>query len=123
VCVSVVPTVLVANKADLEIGREVTTEEGQRLAKDLRCVFVITSVTLNISLLFILLVGVSTVCIYLDIACVCVCVCRCGFRELSVAEAVSAVEAAVFQLIRFGSALFQTRFDSLYVTAVAIHRY
>uniref|UniRef100_A0A8C2Z111 small monomeric GTPase n=1 Tax=Cyclopterus lumpus TaxID=8103 RepID=A0A8C2Z111_CYCLU len=56
----VVPTVLVANKADLEIGREVTTEEGQRLAKDLRC----------------------------------------GFRELSVAEAVLAVEAAVFQLIR-----------------------
>ncbi|XP_071320341.1 ras-related and estrogen-regulated growth inhibitor isoform X2 [Trachinotus anak] len=52
--------VLVANKADLEIGREVTTEEGQRLAKDLRC----------------------------------------GFNELSVAEAVSAVEAAVFQLIR-----------------------
>ncbi|KAF3857173.1 hypothetical protein F7725_009032 [Dissostichus mawsoni] len=31
--------VLVANKADLEIGREVTTEEGQRLAKDLRCGF------------------------------------------------------------------------------------
>eukprot|EP00064_Thunnus_orientalis_P008173 superscaffoldBa00000955_g8196 len=30
--------VLVANKADLEIGREVTTEEGQRLAKDLRLV-------------------------------------------------------------------------------------
>ncbi|KAL7370302.1 hypothetical protein ABVT39_025146 [Epinephelus coioides] len=59
----VVPTVLVANKADLEIGREVTTEEGQRLAKDLRC----------------------------------------SFRELSVAEAVLAVEAAVFQLIRFGS--------------------
>ncbi|XP_077955980.1 ras-related and estrogen-regulated growth inhibitor [Gasterosteus aculeatus] len=56
----VVPTVLVANKADLEIGREVTTEEGQRLAKELRC----------------------------------------GFRELSVAEAVLAVEAAVFQLIR-----------------------
>ncbi|XP_057686002.1 ras-related and estrogen-regulated growth inhibitor [Corythoichthys intestinalis] len=55
-----VPTVLVANKADLEIGREVTTEEGQRLARDLRC----------------------------------------GFRELSVAEAVLAVEAAVFQLIR-----------------------
>ncbi|XP_041835001.1 ras-related and estrogen-regulated growth inhibitor [Melanotaenia boesemani] len=56
----VAPTVLVANKADLEIGREVTTEEGQRLAKDLRC----------------------------------------GFTELSVAEAVLAVEAAVFQLIR-----------------------
>ncbi|CAJ1087487.1 ras-related and estrogen-regulated growth inhibitor [Xyrichtys novacula] len=56
----VVPTMLVANKADLEIGRQVTTEEGQRLAKDLRC----------------------------------------GFRELSVAEAVLAVEAAVFQLIR-----------------------
>uniref|UniRef100_A0A3Q1J7Z8 small monomeric GTPase n=1 Tax=Anabas testudineus TaxID=64144 RepID=A0A3Q1J7Z8_ANATE len=56
----VVPTVLVANKADLEIGREVTTEEGQRLAKDLRC----------------------------------------GFRELSVAETVLAVESAVFQLIR-----------------------
>ncbi|XP_044044590.1 ras-related and estrogen-regulated growth inhibitor isoform X1 [Siniperca chuatsi] len=56
----VVPTVLVANKADLEIGREVTTEEGQRLAKDLSC----------------------------------------GFRELSVAEAVLAVEAAVFQIIR-----------------------
>nr|XP_020456290.1 ras-related and estrogen-regulated growth inhibitor-like [Monopterus albus] len=56
----VVPTVLVANKADLEIGREVTTEEGQRMAKDLRC----------------------------------------GFRELSVAEAVLAVEAAVLQLIR-----------------------
>ncbi|XP_062236857.1 ras-related and estrogen-regulated growth inhibitor [Platichthys flesus] len=56
----VVPTVLVANKADLEIGREVTAEEGQRMAKDLRC----------------------------------------GFRELSVAEAISSVEAAVFQLIR-----------------------
>ncbi|XP_035797418.2 ras-related and estrogen-regulated growth inhibitor isoform X1 [Amphiprion ocellaris] len=56
----IVPTVMVANKADLEIGREVTTEEGQRLANDLRC----------------------------------------GFRELSVAEAVFAVEAAVFQLIR-----------------------
>ncbi|XP_071401205.1 ras-related and estrogen-regulated growth inhibitor [Centroberyx affinis] len=56
----VVPTVLVANKADMEIGREVTTEEGQELAKDLRC----------------------------------------GFRELSVAEAVLAVETAVFQLIR-----------------------
>ncbi|XP_075868518.1 ras-related and estrogen-regulated growth inhibitor isoform X2 [Nelusetta ayraudi] len=35
----VVPTVLVGNKADLEIGREVTTEEGQTLAKDLRCTF------------------------------------------------------------------------------------
>ncbi|XP_061520689.1 ras-related and estrogen-regulated growth inhibitor [Phycodurus eques] len=34
-----IPTVLVANKADLEIGREVTTEEGQRLAHDLRCGF------------------------------------------------------------------------------------
>uniref|UniRef100_A0A3B5A748 small monomeric GTPase n=1 Tax=Stegastes partitus TaxID=144197 RepID=A0A3B5A748_9TELE len=56
----IAPAVLVANKADLEIGREVTTEEGQRLAKDLRC----------------------------------------GFRELSVAEAVLAVEAAVLQLIR-----------------------
>ncbi|XP_047432533.1 ras-related and estrogen-regulated growth inhibitor [Mugil cephalus] len=56
----VVPALLVANKADLEIGREVTTEEGQRLAKDLRC----------------------------------------GFRELSVAEAVLAVETAVLQLIR-----------------------
>ncbi|KAM8721813.1 ras-related and estrogen-regulated growth inhibitor isoform 2-T3 [Acanthopagrus schlegelii] len=56
----VVPTMLVANKADLEIGREVTTEEGQRLAKELRC----------------------------------------SFRELSVAEAVLAVEVAVFQLIR-----------------------
>lgn len=29
---------LIANKADLEIGREVTTEEGQRLAKELRFV-------------------------------------------------------------------------------------
>ncbi|KAM9821117.1 ras-related and estrogen-regulated growth inhibitor [Neosynchiropus ocellatus] len=56
----VVPTVLVANKADLEIGRQVTTEEGQKLAKELRC----------------------------------------GFSELSVAEAVSSVEAAVVQLIR-----------------------
>ncbi|XP_029931015.1 ras-related and estrogen-regulated growth inhibitor [Myripristis murdjan] len=56
----VVPTVLVANKTDMEIGREVTTEEGQKLAKDLRC----------------------------------------GFRELSVAEAVLAVETAVMQLIR-----------------------
>lgn len=37
-CVSVFPTVLIANKADLEIGREVTTEEGQRLAKELRFV-------------------------------------------------------------------------------------
>lgn len=36
VCVLVPPTVLVANKADLEVGREVTTEEGQTLAKDLR---------------------------------------------------------------------------------------
>lgn len=35
----------------------------------------------------------------------CVCVCRCGFSELSVAEAVSAVEAAVFQLIRCVSAV------------------
>ncbi|XP_030215887.1 ras-like protein 1 isoform X2 [Gadus morhua] len=33
------PTVLIANKADLETGREVTTEEGQNLAKDLRCSF------------------------------------------------------------------------------------
>ncbi|KAM4711427.1 ras-related and estrogen-regulated growth inhibitor [Anableps anableps] len=56
----VFPTVLVANKADLEIGRKVTTQEGQRLAKDLGC----------------------------------------DFRELSVAEAVLSVEAAVFQLIR-----------------------
>ncbi|XP_014903835.1 ras-related and estrogen-regulated growth inhibitor isoform X4 [Poecilia latipinna] len=56
----VFPTVLVANKADLEVGRKVTTEEGQRLAKDLGC----------------------------------------GFRELSVAEAVLSVEAAIFQLIR-----------------------
>lgn len=31
-----------------------------------------------------------------------VCVCRCSFRELSVAEAVLAVEAAVLQLVRFG---------------------
>ncbi|KAF6725323.1 Ras-related and estrogen-regulated growth inhibitor [Oryzias melastigma] len=54
------PTVLVANKADLEVGREVTTEEGQTLAKDLRC----------------------------------------SFRELSVAEAASGVEAAFLQLIR-----------------------
>uniref|UniRef100_A0A671UHU3 small monomeric GTPase n=1 Tax=Sparus aurata TaxID=8175 RepID=A0A671UHU3_SPAAU len=37
----VVPTMLVANKADLEIGREVTTEEGQRLAKELRLVCVL----------------------------------------------------------------------------------
>ncbi|KAK0143316.1 Ras-related and estrogen-regulated growth inhibitor [Merluccius polli] len=33
------PTVLIANKADLETGREVRTEEGQNLAKDLRCSF------------------------------------------------------------------------------------
>ncbi|XP_056157092.1 ras-related and estrogen-regulated growth inhibitor [Lampris incognitus] len=57
----VAPTVLIANKADMEIGREVTTEEGEKLAKDLRC----------------------------------------GFKELSVAEAVVSVEAAVVQLIRF----------------------
>ncbi|XP_024864818.1 ras-related and estrogen-regulated growth inhibitor [Kryptolebias marmoratus] len=59
----VVPTVLVANKVDLEMGREVTTAEGQKLAKDLRC----------------------------------------GFGELSVAEAVLGVEAAVFQLVRLVS--------------------
>ncbi|XP_075999825.1 ras-related and estrogen-regulated growth inhibitor [Genypterus blacodes] len=35
----VAPAVLVANKADMEIGREVTTEEGQTLAKELRCGF------------------------------------------------------------------------------------
>ncbi|CAL8309275.1 unnamed protein product [Merluccius merluccius] len=57
----VVPTVLIANKADLETGREVRTEEGQNLAKDLRC----------------------------------------SFKELSVSETVVAVEAAVFQLIRY----------------------
>ncbi|KAM8872390.1 ras-related and estrogen-regulated growth inhibitor [Synchiropus picturatus] len=56
----VAPTVLVANKADLEIGRQVTTEEGQKLAQELRC----------------------------------------AFSELSVAEEVSSVEAAVLQLVR-----------------------
>uniref|UniRef100_H2LND3 small monomeric GTPase n=1 Tax=Oryzias latipes TaxID=8090 RepID=H2LND3_ORYLA len=40
----IVPTVLVANKADLEVGRKVTTEEGGRLAKDLRCSFTELSV-------------------------------------------------------------------------------
>ncbi|XP_059911575.1 ras-related and estrogen-regulated growth inhibitor isoform X2 [Gadus macrocephalus] len=63
------PTVLIANKADLETGREVTTEEGQNLAKDLR------------------------ICIW------CVCVRRCSFKELSVSETAVAVEAAVVQLI------------------------
>uniref|UniRef100_A0A3Q1FWE9 small monomeric GTPase n=1 Tax=Acanthochromis polyacanthus TaxID=80966 RepID=A0A3Q1FWE9_9TELE len=51
----IVPTVLVANKADLEIGREVTTEEGQRLAKDLRflscSIFFLCSPTDNLSVL------------------------------------------------------------------------
>uniref|UniRef100_A0A8C7ZZ16 small monomeric GTPase n=1 Tax=Oryzias sinensis TaxID=183150 RepID=A0A8C7ZZ16_9TELE len=40
----IAPTVLVANKADLEVGRKVTTEEGGRLAKDLRCSFTELSV-------------------------------------------------------------------------------
>lgn len=42
--VPVVPTVLVGNKADLEIGREVTTEEGQTLAQDLRSVSVVEKI-------------------------------------------------------------------------------
>lgn len=40
--VSVVPTVVVANKSDMEIGREVTTEEGLSVARDLRSVVLFT---------------------------------------------------------------------------------
>ncbi|KAI4903819.1 hypothetical protein NFI96_014580 [Prochilodus magdalenae] len=34
-----IPTVIVANKSDMENGRAVRTEEGQALARDLRCSF------------------------------------------------------------------------------------
>lgn len=59
VCVSVVPAVLVANKADLEIGRQVTTDEGQRLAKDLRfecsCFHMCMVILYNAFLVFVIL--------------------------------------------------------------------
>ncbi|XP_017163426.1 ras-related and estrogen-regulated growth inhibitor isoform X1 [Poecilia reticulata] len=83
----VFPTVLVANKADLEVGRKVTTEEGQRLAKDLGC----------------------------------------GFRELSVAEAVLSVEAAIFQLIRsvfaFLIYFFNTNCENILILHFTSHAY
>uniref|UniRef100_A0A8B9GYP7 small monomeric GTPase n=1 Tax=Astyanax mexicanus TaxID=7994 RepID=A0A8B9GYP7_ASTMX len=39
-----IPTVIVANKSDMENGRAVRTEEGQALARDLRCSFFEVSV-------------------------------------------------------------------------------
>lgn len=48
--VPVVPTLLVGNKADLEIGREVTTEEGQKLAKDLRSVCQLSNLEYEVTL-------------------------------------------------------------------------
>lgn len=38
VCLSGIPTVIVANKCDMENGRVVRTDEGQVLASDLRSV-------------------------------------------------------------------------------------
>ncbi|KND01394.1 hypothetical protein SpCBS45565_g03555 [Spizellomyces sp. 'palustris'] len=42
-----VPMVLVANKLDLQMQRQVSTEEGERLAKEWRCSFVECSAKMN----------------------------------------------------------------------------
>ncbi|XP_058237372.1 ras-related and estrogen-regulated growth inhibitor isoform X1 [Hemibagrus wyckioides] len=67
-----IPTVIVANKNDMENGRAVRTEEGQALARDLRCVNPTDTLQHK----------------------------KCNFFELSVAECSSEVEAAFSQLIR-----------------------
>lgn len=42
-----IPAVIVGNKTDLEIQRQVTAEQGKALAKELNCAFVETSARHN----------------------------------------------------------------------------
>ena len=45
-----VPIVIVGNKSDLAMQRQVSTEEGQKLAQEWNCVFVETSAKLNVNI-------------------------------------------------------------------------